>query len=76
MEAHSDSAPAPRPIDQVEFIEGPWAGQHEVRVPHILAPDMDATIAAIEAAGGEIVIPAPTSPAWPSSLASAIRTAT
>jgi predicted enzyme related to lactoylglutathione lyase len=26
-------------------------------VPYILAPDMDATIAAIEAAGGEIVIP-------------------
>lgn len=26
-------------------------------VPYILAPDMDATITAIEAAGGEIVIP-------------------
>jgi predicted enzyme related to lactoylglutathione lyase len=26
-------------------------------VPYILAPDMDATIAAVEAAGGEIVIP-------------------
>jgi uncharacterized protein len=26
-------------------------------VPYILAPDLDATIAAIEAAGGEVVIP-------------------
>jgi hypothetical protein len=39
VEAHSDAAPAPRPIDEVEFIEGPWAGEREVR------SDLPATIA-------------------------------
>jgi hypothetical protein len=40
MEAHRDSAPEPPRIDEVEFIDGPWAGEHEVR------SDLPATIAA------------------------------
>lgn len=39
MEAHRDTAPTPPRIDEVEFIDGPWAGQHEAR------SDLPATIA-------------------------------
>jgi hypothetical protein len=35
-----DPAPTPQPIDEVEFVHGPWAGRHEAR------SDLPGTIAA------------------------------